>query len=161
MFHRWLQFWHVEFRLKSDGPWLLLLDICESHGNLPVLDDVTYCFLPAKITVLYQPIDQGLISFCKKKYRSCYLQRAFDTFLAFQNGLYYVDSGEAGRLGILDGRLPHVADAMSMLDMAWGTVARSTVIRSWIKSTCVADTHREELGLVHFWVTRLALRYKT
>ncbi len=118
MFHKWLQFWHVEVQSKSDGPWLLLLDNCGSHGDLPVLDGVTYCFLPPNTTALYQPMDQGLIALCKKKYRSCYLQRAVDTLLEFRNGREYVESGEAGRLGIPDGRLPHVADAMSMLDMA-------------------------------------------
>ncbi len=90
-------------------------------------------------------MDQGLIALCKKKYRSCYLQRAVDTLLEFRNGRQYVESRESGRLGISDGRLPHVADAMSMLDMAWDTVARSTVIRCWIKSNCASDTHREEL----------------
>ncbi len=79
VFHKWLQFWHVEVQSKSDGPCLLLLDSCGSHGDHPVLDGVTYSFLPANTTALYQPMDQGLISFRKKKYSSCYLQRAVNT----------------------------------------------------------------------------------
>ena len=69
-FKDWLQFWYAEIQKESTGPWLLLLNNCSGHKDLPTLSGVSYQFLPANTTVHFQPVDQGIISATKKKFNA-------------------------------------------------------------------------------------------
>ncbi len=69
-FFAWVYWWYEEVKNKSNGPWLLILDNCSGHDELQELENVTYFFLPANTTATYQPLDQGVISQTKIKYRS-------------------------------------------------------------------------------------------
>ncbi len=83
-FSAWVDWWYEEVINKSNGPWLLILDNFSGHDELQELENVTYVFLPANTTATYQPLDQGVISHTKIKYRSIILRETVDIVARMQ-----------------------------------------------------------------------------
>ena len=140
-FKKWLQFRYVEIQKKSSGPWLLLLDNCSGHKDLPILNGVSYQFLPANTTAHFQPMDQGLICATKKNYKALFLRRAVEVIQGFMAGGNAPQNVNVGRAGIKEGRLPHIADAMDLMDTVWESISARMVIHCWIKSECLPAEH--------------------
>ena len=108
----------------------------------------SYCWgvriklLPPRSTAKYQPLDLGLIAHSKIRYRSILLRITILVMLrrhAEDSDL--PTSSKQGMLGLHDGFLPTVGDAMELLDESWSHTPRSTLIKCWIKSECLPDSH--------------------
>ena len=129
----------------------MILDNCNGHEHLQELENVEYGFLPANTTALYQPMDQGLIAQTKIRYRSMLLRQTIDILLRLQdpkNG-FKASTGN-GRYGLREGQLPHVDDAMALLDQTWEAVSKDDIINCWPKSQCLPSEHVDIVKQISF-----------
>ena len=141
----WLKWWYEEVKKKSTGPWLLIMDNCGGHESEIILPGVRIELLPPRSTAKYQPLDLGLIAHSKIRYRSILLRITILVMLrrhAEDSDL--PTSSKQGMLGLHDGFLPTVGDAMELFDESWSQTSRSTVIKCWIKSECLLDSHVQQ-----------------
>ena len=103
---------------------VLVLNGCPAHPNLEdlVSDDeaVTAMFLPANVTSLIQPMDQGVIQSVKKRYKKMLLRR-----LIIQD-----DRGKSVVEYLKEVNMHVVADLVSK---AWSDITNSTLRKSWRK----------------------------
>ena len=151
VFKRWLQWWYDEVRKLSSGPWLLILDDCSGHDNLPAFDGVRYFFLPANTTAMYQPLDLGTIAATKIRYRSVLLRKTINILLRMRQPDHgFQNSTGNGIYGLQQGQMPHVADAMMLLDQEWNEVSAVSTINCWLKSTCLPEEHVQALKNIGF-----------
>ena len=73
-FKKWIEMRSREVKEKSDGLWLMILDNCGGHELDVSLPVVRFEFLPPHSIAKYQPLDLGLITNCKIRYRSILLR---------------------------------------------------------------------------------------
>ena len=129
-FHEWFHHDFVPYvqeQLRSLGEEpnaVLVLDNCSAHPDpedLVSSDGKIYAkYLPANVTALIQPMDQGVIQLLKKKYKKKLLHRLI---IEDDMGVSIVD--------ILKGvNLKVVAD---MVYEAWTEVSKDTLRKSWQK----------------------------
>ena len=72
----------------------LLTDNSSCHGNLetiPKLCHVEVVYLPANTTSLLQPLDAGIISILKRRYRKCQILKALNLIEQNNDSAYDVD----------------------------------------------------------------------
>eukprot|EP00171_Calliarthron_tuberculosum_P016645 IDg16645t1 len=50
-----------------------------------------------------------------------------------------------GIWGIKEGRMPHVRDAINLIDTAWAKLPVSAIVRCWLKSEFLALAHEHTL----------------
>jgi len=97
---------------------LLFVDHCPAHpkdvGNFK---NVRVEFIPANMTSLLQPMDQGIIKALKKRFRRSFVLRLLQRRNFTEDGC---------RMSLLD--------AVSMLAVAWNSVGRDTVASSFRKA---------------------------
>ena len=144
-FQAYLTWWYTEVQKHSEGPWLLTMDNCGGHDLEHNLPDVKIEFLPPRSTAKYQPLDLGMIAHSKIRYRSILLRAVIDIVIArASTEATFPESSERGKWGLNDGHLPHVGDAITLFDEAWGTMSRCTVLKCWIKSSCLSPMQCSE-----------------
>ena len=142
VFQVWLKWWYSEVKKRSDGPWLLILDNFEGHNETIDLPGVRVECLPPTCTAVYQPLDLGLISQAKMRYRALLLRSTVDILLSRQDSTSgFPDSSRRGLYGLREGQLAHVADAISLMNASWSRVSKCCIMKCWIKSTCLAGEH--------------------
>lgn len=115
---------YVQEQLKSLGEEpkaVLILDNCSAHPeaeDLVSTDGAIYAkFLPANVTSLIQPMDQGVIQTVKKKYRKKLLQKLIIA------GKSIVDFLKEVNLEVV----------VDLTHEAWTEIKRETLRKSWRK----------------------------
>ncbi len=67
--------------------------------------------------------------------------KTIDILLRLQGSDHGFRSNSArGRYGLREGQVPHIADAINLMDRSWNDVSVCDVINCWIKSTCLRDS---------------------
>nr|XP_037270734.1 tigger transposable element-derived protein 4-like [Rhipicephalus microplus] len=74
IFENWLRELDARFT-RQGGKVVLIVDNCPAHRQVDGLKSISLEFLPANITAVIQPIDQGVIQNIKVHYRRQLLQR--------------------------------------------------------------------------------------
>ncbi len=87
-FTYWVHWWYEEVKKVSNVPWLLIMDNFSGHYSPPALDNVKYVYLPVHTTATYQPLNQGIISKSKIKYRSKMVRETIDIVSRMQEANY-------------------------------------------------------------------------
>ena len=127
-YNTWLRWWFDEVRKVTQEDILLLMDNCGSHAKGMNLTGLHAEFLPPKSTRKYQPLDLGIIANAKIRYRTIFLSVIIDKTIRWNTGEHdFQLSSQHGRWGVDNGYLPHVADAMTMLNKACPKLLPSTV----------------------------------
>eukprot|EP00171_Calliarthron_tuberculosum_P000673 IDg673t1 len=145
-FNDWIHWWYSEVKKITVGPWLLILDNCSGHELHNDLPGFRIVYLPPNYTAKYQPLDLGLISQSKIRYRSLLLRACIDVVIRLQSPDHgFKDNSGRGRWGVREGQLPHVADAISIFNQSWTGTSSNSIIKCWIKSTCLAHEHNQAL----------------
>ena len=113
---------------------LLILDGCSAHCKIES-DNIIITFLPPNVTSTSQPLDQGLISTLKRKYRLKMLEKmvqgkSVQDFIIARNQ-------PRKKAGFKNGGLPDVMDTMKLLNEAWGSILPSTITKCWIRAKIV------------------------
>ena len=107
-----------QFEENSSGKVLLVIDNFIGH-KLPEeeMDDGDFkiIFLPPNTSPLIQPMDQGIISKLKKKFRRKLLQRVFE----YENGVseFYADYD--------------IKDCIDLLNETWSVITSANIFNSW------------------------------
>ena len=55
----------------------------------------------------------------------------------------FPQTSHSGKWGLREGHLPHVGDAMELVNEAWGKTKSSTILKCWIKSNCLSESQIE------------------
>ena len=135
LFEHWLTLvWYPEVTARSLGPWALLLDNCSAHGKLLQLSGVTYVFLPPNVTAQHQPMDRGFIAGNKTRARSDMLSQTADSWTNRDERLAQARLRKRGACGLAYGKLPHVLDAIRMINRAVAHVTQQQAARYWLSA---------------------------
>lgn len=52
-----------------------------------------------------------------------------------------ITSSNRGTSGLNEGRLPHIADAISLFDSCWGSIEPNCIMKCWLKSGILPESH--------------------
>lgn len=100
---------------------ILLLDNAPTHPKLSEVDGIKIMFLPANVTSLVQPMDQGVIESLKRRYRCKFLSEILfkceDENLSLLENVKKID----------------IKDVIFMLASAFQDMPSSTFVKSWRK----------------------------
>eukprot|EP00171_Calliarthron_tuberculosum_P023769 IDg23769t1 len=129
-----MKWWYSEFKKRSSGPWLSILDNCGDQDPLISIPDVRIEHLPANTTSTYQLVDLGLIFHAWIRFFSLLLKTTCHIVENKQTeDLDLEETTGRGRWGLWDGQIPHVADAIYLFDEAWKRSSNVSVIKCWAK----------------------------
>ena len=101
-------------------------------------------WLPPNTTARFQPADKGVISATNTTIKR---GMARDMLSTFEGQLFeteeqrvaperHVARATAGSLGVMDGRSPHVFDAIRLVKEAWDKVTPSAIMQCWLRANC-------------------------
>ena len=121
----------LNVRKRTSEPILLLPDGCSSHFSVKA-NGVTTIFIPPNVTSRSQPLDQGIISIIKRKYRKNMLRRLVEgkkqeDFIEYHNQ-------SRKKYGFIYDGLLDILDTMKLLKEVWDTISSSTIMKFWIRS---------------------------
>ena len=137
-FDHWIRSWHSEVKERSNGPWLLLADNCGGHSSTQNLPGVRIEKRPPNTTCKFQPLDQGLIAQSKIRYCSLLLRHTCEIAEKKRSGNHnFKNDSQRGLYDLIEGQLPHVADAIRLFDDSCNQTTKATVLKCWIKSKCL------------------------
>lgn len=110
IFETWLRERDAEF-IKKGRKVVFIVDNCPAHGEVRDLNSIRLEFLPANVTAVLQPMDQGVIRNLKVFYRRHILRRM----------MLYMESNKGYTVGLLS--------AIHILAQSWDEVASTTIRR--------------------------------
>jgi hypothetical protein len=99
---------------------ILLLDNAPSHPSDLKKNEVRTIFLPPNVTLLIQPMDQGVIESLKRRYRSKFMSSLIEKTAT---GFSLIEAVKS----------INIKDVIYMLAAAWEELPPSTLEKSWIK----------------------------
>ncbi len=121
---------------------MYIIDYCSGHDSLPALDNIKYVLLPENATATYQPLDQGIISKSKLKYRSKMLRQTIDIVSRMQEANHGFKSNSGiGRRGLQQGQFPYMAEAMRLKDFSRDESTLPDRANCWIRTQCLRAEH--------------------
>ena len=140
VFKQWWNDFLSHIRRKTNEPVLLILDNCGPHGAECVDNrgQVKVVFLPPNVTSVYQPMDAGVISMIKRRYRYRLLAKYLEIFEDRQLRREQAQAANMtrGTMGLEEGFPPHLRDAMDILDEVQNEdVTAIKLFNCWKKST--------------------------
>ena len=94
--------------------------------------------LSPNCTSLHQPMDMGIISTWKLKYRSLLIRAIVEDLETRQQQLDYSTALNQGIRGLSEGHDPHLLDVAKMVERSWAQVTLMTIFRCWVKSTVLS-----------------------
>lgn len=115
VFQKWLQQFNMQMRDEGRSV-LLLLDTASSHVITGLtFDHVNVAFLPPHGVDLLQPLNAGIITAFKRRYRHLHLAHALERYEQGEKHIYAVDQ----------------LQAMTWSKQCWTEISQDTVIQSW------------------------------
>ena len=125
----------------------LIMDNVRSH-NINPPQDVKIVFLPENVTSKHQPLDQGIISAFKRRYKSMLLSH-YLTIVSepgnFERLQALVPHQRRGTAGMAYGRPAQVLDCLKLAKEAWGAITPSTIRHCWHEAHCLTSTQEQQL----------------
>ena len=132
----------------TSRPVALLMDNCGLHGA--ELSDprqkVTIMTLPPNCTSLHQPMEMGIISTWKLKYRSLLIRAIVEDLETLQQRRDDSTTLKQGMRGLSEGHDPHLLDVAKMVEKSWAQVTVMTICRCWVKSAVLPRAMSDELN---------------
>ncbi len=108
--------------------------ISNAHSNIKIL------YLPANVTAIHQPMDQGIIAAFKARYKTHLLQAYskvvanIDDYLELRRKAQQAAPGNKG----LKYAMPaHVMDAIELSIVAWREIRPTSIVNCFLKSDCL------------------------
>ncbi|OQS01941.1 hypothetical protein THRCLA_21557 [Thraustotheca clavata] len=136
-------------RERTPRPVVLLLENSSGQFHEITRDNVTTILLPPHTPIMYQPMEQGIVSALKCKYKfgvlSDILSFREKPQIEQQECVERAKQKTTRATGIALGRPPHLLDAMQMLKEAWDEITPSAIRHAWKRTTLIPDTVCEPL----------------
>jgi len=124
---------------------VLLWDNFSGHMPASGVPDVIILPLPPNLTGRHQPLDQGIISSFKIKYKYQLLS-AIDKALPRWHELRALGKTmKPGTVGLEFAHNPHMSNVCELVDEAWSNVTLDTIINCWVKARCLPEDMQKEL----------------
>ena len=96
------------------------------------------CFyFPPNITSVYQPLDQGIISALKAKYKAKVLENLVGTANSFEQFQLMATHLPGGCSGLAYGNPPHISDAICIVKECWNSITPTAISACWKHSNCL------------------------
>ena len=139
LFFKWLDRFNLLIGSTPGRKVVLLLENCGAHGtvaNLPSFSNVQIIFLPPNTTSKFQPMDAGIITATKKRYRQKQMERAIDRADENIKDVYKVD----------------ILTAMKWIKFIWTELPDSIISDCWrhtglVKTGDSVDLEVEEMEI--------------
>ena len=125
----------------TTDPVLLIVDNCSAHLKL-TYENITVEFLPPNVTSTNQPLDQGIISLVKRKYRTLVLEGIVSNIDLFQK----MTKRKRKQSGLSIGGLPDLMDASIMLKKSWDDISSSTIAKCWLRANIAFPITNVNMG---------------
>lgn len=126
VFNEWLLSFDASIASSHGKKVALLIDNCSVHGRpntLPSLSFVDVIYLPLDTTSILQPLDAGITTALKAKYKLRQLRRALDMSEMHQDNVYCVNQ----------------LTGMNWLKQEWENISEDTIISCWRRTKIRAD----------------------
>jgi len=144
VYARWFAGLFTDWKAFTKRNGVLVMDNASGHDTSMTSDLIDTDWLPPKTTARFQPADQVVTSATKTTYKRGMMRDMLSTFdepLSETQDQRVARKGRvprarAGSLGVMDGRSPHVLDAIRLIKDAWDTVTPSAIMRSWLRANC-------------------------
>ena len=95
-----------------------------------------------RTTALHQLLDLRMIGAYKVRYRSLLLRSVINVMASkFSGKVEFRSDAQRGKHGIRDGQRLHMVDAIDIFNLAWSANQNSAVIKCWLKSSCLLESH--------------------
>ena len=142
--HNYTKWWNEIFlptiRKWTSQPVALLLDGFSGHSDncTDPQKQVTVYKFPPNVTSIYQPLDQGIIAAFKASYKSKLLARLVDKVANYEQLQMLAKQLPAGHTGLHYACLPHIGDAITLVNEAWNSLSSATIAACWRHSKCLS-----------------------
>ena len=104
------------------------MDNCGGHDVTVAYKKLVILCFPSGSTTKHQPLDLGLISHAKIRYRSALINATINITEQRRSSIIVFPSTSGnGKHGIREGQLPYVADAIEIFNDAWSSTKRITI----------------------------------
>jgi hypothetical protein len=115
---------------RLSGKIYLLWDGFKGHPTEACHPRLEIITLPPNLTAKYQPLDQGIIWSLKARYRSTIADKLGDFIEGHEAYTASRDKGPSTGKGLIDGWLPHILDAIEIVDSIWKNNITDGVIKN-------------------------------
>ena len=123
---------------------IMILDNCSAHNDIDSwllgkkLEYIHVIYLPPNVTSKGQPMDQGIISWLKTKYRYSLVHDLLSIYSDEEKRTQAVQTRRGGGYdGIRQGLKPNLFDAIIKMDKLWEEVHEEIIIKCWRKAKCL------------------------
>ncbi|GAB9471313.1 hypothetical protein Gpo141_00008530 [Globisporangium polare] len=131
VFQKWLQQFNMQMRDEGRSV-LLLLDTASSHVITGLtFDHVNVAFLPPHGADLLQPLNAGIVTAFKRRYRRLHLAHALERYEQGEKHIYAVDQ----------------LQAMTWSKQCWTEVSQETIIQSWQRTRLLGGDESMTAGI--------------
>ena len=144
----WTEIFLQEIRAWTSSPVALLMDGFSGHERecQDPIGQVTVFYFPPNVTSIFQPLDQGIISAFKTKYKGYVLEKLVGTVDSFAElqvlGKQYPD----GCAGLDYGNPPHISDAICIIKHCWDSITEEAISACWKHSNCLPFTDAQPIS---------------
>ena len=148
----------VREHAKNGEKVALLLDNFSGHDQLcsDPNEQVDVFFFPPNLTSIYQPLDQGIISVVKTRYKSRMLAALVNAFDDYENLKQAAATVARGRTGLAYADPPHVLDAAKILSECWNELAEKSIQGCWRRARCLPEEHQEAIEVIAITLSKIS-----
>ncbi len=107
--------------------------------------NITVILIPPNTTSHFQPLDQGIISVLKQRYRTLLINKYIDKIDNLQQLRTDGSAKTAGTAGLEFAMDPHLRDVATLLKSVWDQFNPQAVINCFVKSKILPANHNEIL----------------
>ena len=141
LFTTWFHETFVKYiRTFTNEQVLLIVDNCSSHLKLSY-ENITVQFLPPNVTSTSQPLDQGIVSIVKRRYRTLLLESFLSNIELYQK----MAKRKRKLSGLSIGGLPDLMDAAMMLKKSWDDISSLTITKCWLRANITSPTTNAQI----------------
>lgn len=128
---------------------LLTENISSDQDTIDPRGQVTILNLPPDLRSKAHPMEHGIMTLLKQKYRYAMLERVIE-LLPAREGIQACSAGKLhGFQGLDDGRDPNELDTAELLDTIWKRTSKQSIARSWVKANVLPDCYNTSLTTKH------------
>lgn len=139
--HWWFNVFLPAIRNHTEDKVALLMDSCSGRDKecIDPTGQVDCFYFPVNTTSIFQPLDQGIISVIKTRYKSLMLAKMVAASDNYEELQRIAQTAGNGRRGLKYGCPAHVMDAAILIDECWKELPETTITGCWRRAKCLPE----------------------